>query len=75
MPAVDVVDEKDSIRVKVYLPGLTKEGIEVYVGNGMLTLKGAEKEKKKPRRRTTSGRNAIMGLSPVLYTPGWHRCP
>ena len=49
MPAVDVVDEKDSIRVKADLPGLTKEGIGFSVGNGMLTLKGAEKEEKETR--------------------------
>jgi HSP20 family protein len=51
MPAVDVVDEKDSIRVKADLPGLTKEGIEVSVDNGMLTIKGEKKEEKETREK------------------------
>ena len=51
MPAVDVVDEKDQIRVKADLPGFKKEEIGVSVDNGMLTIKGEKKEEKENKEK------------------------
>lgn len=51
MPAVDVVDEKDQIRVKADLPGLKKEEIGVSVDNGILTIKGEKKEEKETKEK------------------------
>ena len=45
-PAVDIIDEKDQIRIKADLPGLKKEDIEVTADNGVLTIKGEKKEEK-----------------------------
>ena len=50
-PAVDIVDEKDQIRVKAELPGLKKEDIEVNVENDVLSIKGEKKEEKETRER------------------------
>ena len=45
-PAVDMVDEKDAIVVKVDLPGLDQKDIEVTVQDGTLTIRGERKEEK-----------------------------
>lgn len=45
-PAVDIVDEKDQIRVKADIPGMKREDIEVNVENDMLTIKGEKREEK-----------------------------
>lgn len=54
-PAVDVMDEKDAIRVKAELPGLKKDEIDVAVQDNTLILKGERKqefdEKKKNYHR------------------------
>jgi HSP20 family protein len=39
-PAVDLYEDKESLYVKVELPGLKKEGIEVSVHDGMLSISG-----------------------------------
>lgn len=50
-PAVDIVDEKDQIRVKADLPGMKKEDIEVNVENDVLTIKGEKKEEKEIKEK------------------------
>ena len=50
-PAVDIVDEKDQIKVKADLPGLKKENIEVNVENDVLTIKGEKKEEKETKEK------------------------
>ena len=42
-PALDVYDEKDSLLVKVELPGMKKEDIEINLQNGILTVSGERK--------------------------------
>ena len=46
-PAVDIYEEKDDIVVKVELPGITKEHIEVDISDSHLTLKGEKKKEEK----------------------------
>ncbi|MBF0387823.1 MAG: Hsp20/alpha crystallin family protein [Candidatus Omnitrophica bacterium] len=43
-PAVDVVDTKEKVIVKVDLPGLKKEDIDVSIENGVLTIRGEKKQ-------------------------------
>lgn len=50
-PAVDIVDEKDQIKVKADLPGLKKEDIDVSVENDVLTIKGEKKEEKETKEK------------------------
>ena len=45
-PAVDIIDEKDHIRVRADLPGMKKEEIEVSVNNDTLTIRGEKREEK-----------------------------
>ena len=39
-PPVDVMEEKDAIRVVAELPGMKKEDIEIQFENGVLTIRG-----------------------------------
>ena len=50
-PAVDIIDEKDQIRVKADLPGMKKEDIEVSADNNALTIKGEKKEEKEVKEK------------------------
>ncbi len=50
-PAVDIIDEKDQVRIKADLPGLKKEDIEVSADNGVLTIKGEKKEEKEIKEK------------------------
>jgi HSP20 family protein len=42
-PALDVLDEKDNLVVKVELPGLKKEEINLSLHDGVLTVSGERK--------------------------------
>jgi HSP20 family protein len=50
-PSVDIIDEKDQIRIKADLPGLKKEDIEVTADNGILTIKGEKKEESQVKEK------------------------
>lgn len=50
-PAVDIIDEKDDIRVRADLPGMKKEEIEVSVNNDTLSIKGEKKEEKEIKEK------------------------
>ena len=43
VPAIDIYDSKDSIKVKVDLAGLKKEDIDVSIQENVLTIKGEKK--------------------------------
>ncbi len=42
-PAVDVIDNKDGVVVKVELPGIRKDDINVSIENNVLTVQGEKK--------------------------------
>ena len=50
-PAVDIVDDKDQIKVKADLPGMKKDEIEVNFENDILTIKGEKKEEKEIKEK------------------------
>jgi len=43
-PAVDVYEDKDNVFVRVELPGMKKEDIEVFVSGDSLNISGERKE-------------------------------
>lgn len=43
VPAVDVVEEKDNFLVKIDLPGLSKDDVNVTLQDNFLTVKGEKK--------------------------------
>lgn len=50
-PAVDIIDEKDHIRVRADLPGMRKDEIEVSVNNDTLTIRGEKREEKEIKEK------------------------
>jgi len=48
-PAVDLVDTENSLQVKVELPGVKKEDVEITLKNDVLTVKGEKKEEKEEK--------------------------
>ena len=52
-PALDLVDTSDDLKVKVELPGISKEDVDITINDGLLTVKGekkAEREEKEANR-------------------------
>lgn len=45
-PAVDLVDAKSSLQVKVELPGVKKEDVEISLKDLILTIKGEKRDEK-----------------------------
>jgi len=48
-PAIDLVDTKDALQVKVELPGVKKEDVEITLKNDVLTVKGEKKEEREEK--------------------------
>ena len=48
-PPLDVHQDRDSVYVKVELPGLKKEDIEISVQEGILSISGERKQEKETR--------------------------
>lgn len=48
-PALDVFDEKEHLAVKVELPGLKKEDIELSLHDGVLTVSGERKNEREQK--------------------------
>ena len=45
-PALDVFDDKDNLVVKVELPGLNKDAINISLDKGVLTISGERKQER-----------------------------
>ncbi len=46
-PALDLFQDKDNVFVKVELPGMKKEEIQISLHNGLLTISGERKREEK----------------------------
>ena len=46
VPAVDIVDLKKEIQVRVELPGMEEKNIDVEISDNMLTIRGERKEER-----------------------------
>jgi len=45
-PAMDLVDSKDSVKVRVELPGIARDDVEISLKDDTLTIKGDKKQEK-----------------------------
>ena len=45
-PAMDLIDTKDSVKVRVELPGIAKDDVEISLKEDTLTIKGEKKQEK-----------------------------
>jgi HSP20 family protein len=52
-PALDVYDEKENFVVKVELPGLKKEDIDIHLHDGVLTVSGERKHEREVKEGET----------------------
>ena len=52
-PALDVADDKDNLVVKVELPGMKKEDINLSLHDGVLTVSGERKHEREAREGGT----------------------
>ena len=50
-PRVDVSETDDEVRVAAELPGMDEKDIEVTVENGLLTLRGQQKQEHEEKKR------------------------
>lgn len=48
-PAVDLVDTSEALQVKVELPGVYKEDMEITLKDDLLTIKGEKREEKEEK--------------------------
>lgn len=60
-PAVDISETKEAIVVKVELPGLSRDDIEIDVANGILTVKGEKKFESEEEDKTWHRREVRYG--------------
>ncbi len=74
-PAVDILDEGDSVVLKVDLPGVPKEDIQVNIEEKVLTISGERKSEIDENKKNYHRRECIYGsfsrsftLSPELAT-------
>jgi HSP20 family protein len=47
VPALDLYEDKDNYVVKMELPGMNKEGIDISLHDGVLSISGERKEEEK----------------------------
>jgi HSP20 family protein len=52
MPAMDLYQTADSVVVKMAVPGVQPEDIQVSAANGVLTIRGEVKEEKEEKEKT-----------------------
>lgn len=71
-PALDVFDDKDSVVVKVELPGLNKDAINISLDKGVLTISGERKQERETKEGETFRSERTFGKfrrSVTLPTP------
>ena len=60
VPAVDVAETEKGYKVVAELPGMDEKNIEVKIANGMLTIKGENKRRRRKRSRITIYASGIL---------------
>jgi HSP20 family protein len=71
-PALDVYEDKDSLFVKVELPGLKKEQIDISLHDGILSISGERKSEEKHEDAEVYRAERFYGRfqrSVTLHTP------
>ena len=74
-PAVDIMEDQESVKLTVELPGLKQNEVKVNVENGVLTLKGERKMNTEQKRdnyyrieRTYGAFSRSFSLPPTVDT-------
>jgi HSP20 family protein len=60
-PPIDVSETKDAIEVRMEIPGICKEDVDVQVANGILTIKGEKKEVREEKEKRYHHREVRYG--------------
>lgn len=60
-PAVDIVDEKDKLKIEMEMPGMSEEDVKVSISNGMLVIKGEKTTSKKDKDKHYMSREIKYG--------------
>lgn len=60
-PAVDIHEEKDNYFIKADLPGVNQNDIEIFMDNGVLTIKGEREQETREDKATYSRTERICG--------------
>src|SRR5258708_9548666 len=68
-PALDVFEDKDNLFVKVELPGMKKEQIDISLHDGSLSISGERKGESK--HEEAEGYRAERFYGPVQRTATW----
>lgn len=62
LPAVDIVDDKDEVKIEVEMPGMGEEDIKVSINNGLLTIKGEKSTSTKDKTKNYMSREIKYGF-------------
>jgi len=62
LPAIDVVEEKETYLVKAELPGLTKDDVNVSLQDNYLTIKGEKKHEAETKEANFYRRERTYGM-------------
>lgn len=62
LPPVDIYEDEDNVHVKVDLPGLRREDIEITVQNNLLTIKGERKQETETKEENTYRTERVFGM-------------
>ena len=63
MPAVDVYEDTQKVVLKLEVPGIKQEDLDVRVENQTLTVKGERKFERDEKERTFTGLSGGLGVS------------
>ena len=61
VPAIDVVEEKDSFLIRADLPGLSKDNVSVTLQDNCLTIKGEKKHESETKEANYYRRERVSG--------------
>ncbi|MFN8769943.1 MAG: Hsp20/alpha crystallin family protein [Neisseriaceae bacterium] len=67
-PAVDINEDKDNYYIKADLPGVNKDDIEVFMDNGVLTIKGKREQETRTDNSQYSRVERICGTFHRQFT-------
>lgn len=60
-PAMDIVEDKDSFKIEIEMPGMGEEDIKVSVSENMLTIEGEKTTSKKDEKKNYVSREICYG--------------
>lgn len=61
VPAIDLVEDKDTLKIEVEMPGMGEEDVKVSIDNGILTIKGEKTTSRKDKEKNYLSREISYG--------------